>query len=64
MDGLGNVFREMFGGLFEVAGEGAIEGTAYATAEGVADGMRPEVQPTEMTRYLAGGPRTLNINDR
>ncbi|HTJ26226.1 MAG TPA: hypothetical protein VMA36_08675 [Candidatus Limnocylindria bacterium] len=64
MDGLGRLFGEVFGEVFEIAGERGGEAVFHAAAEGVGEGMRPEPAGDGVTRYLAGGPRTLNINDR
>ena len=65
MGGFGELFGalgEMFGGAAEAA-EGGVELAAEAAliaAESGAEGGDDEVGST---RYLVGGPRTLNIND-
>jgi hypothetical protein len=68
MDGLGRLFGELLGEVFEGAGEqfGQHGGEApmHAAAESAPEGMRPDGDGYGWTRYLAGGPRTLNINDR
>jgi hypothetical protein len=64
MDGFGRLFGEVFGEVFDFGGERAGEAMMHTAAEGAAEGMRPDRGAYEMTRYLAGGPRTLNINDR
>lgn len=62
MDGFGDVLGELFGGIFEAAGERGTEAVAHAFGE-----RRSETDldrdPNATTRYLAGGPRQLNIND-
>jgi hypothetical protein len=57
--GLGDVFGEIFGG------DGAAEG-AMGLAEllGPQERGRGEMPTIVYERYLCGGPRTLNINDR
>lgn len=62
MGGLGDVFGELFGGLFEVAEERATETAAHAFTERGAE-TDLDRDPAATTRYLAGGPRQLNIND-
>jgi hypothetical protein len=62
MDDLFGGFGEMVGGLF--GGEAGAEG-AMGLAEMLApEGRRDGVQIAVYERYLCGGPRKLNINDR
>jgi hypothetical protein len=62
MEGFGEVLRELFGGIFETAGERGTEAAVEAFGE---RGQRTDLDrdPNATTRYLAGGPRELNIND-
>jgi hypothetical protein len=62
MDGFGDVLGELFGGIFEVAGERGTEAAVETFGE---RGRRTDLDrdPNATTRYLAGGPRQLNIND-
>jgi hypothetical protein len=55
--GLGDMFGEIFG---EAGAEGAMGIAELLSPEG----RRPEVQAIVYERYLCGGPRKLNINDR
>ena len=57
--GLGDVFGEIFGG--EGAAEGAMGLAELLAPEGRGRGDLPSIA---YERYLCGGPRTLNINDR
>jgi hypothetical protein len=65
MDNLGDLFGglgDMFGEIF--AGEAGAEG-AVGIAELLSpEGRRGEMQAIVFERYLCGGPRKLNINDR
>jgi hypothetical protein len=56
--GLGDMLGEMFGG--EAGAEGAMGIAELLSPEG----RRREVPPIVYERYLCGGPRRLNINDR
>jgi hypothetical protein len=56
--GLGDVFGEIFGG--EAGAEGAMGIAELLSPEG----RSGEVQAITHERYLCGGPRKLNINDR
>jgi hypothetical protein len=56
--GIGDMFGEIFGG--EAGAEGAM-GLAEMLAP---EGRRGEMQSAVYERYLCGGPRKLNINDR
>jgi hypothetical protein len=68
MDGFGDVLGglgDLIGGFFD-NGDAAAEG-----AMGLAELFSPEgrgrgepIVPVVYERYLCGGPRTLNINDR
>jgi hypothetical protein len=55
--GLGDALGEIFGG--EAGAEGAMGIAEMLSPEG-----RREAQPYVYERYLCGGPRKLNINDR
>jgi hypothetical protein len=56
--GIGDVLGEIFGG--EAGAEGAMGlGGMFAP-----EGRRGEAQSAVYERYLCGGPRELNINDR
>lgn len=62
-------FGDLFGGLGDVIGEifGADAGAegAMGLAELLSpEGHRREVQAPVYERYLCGGPRQLNLNDR
>ncbi|HEY0382981.1 MAG TPA: hypothetical protein VGC72_12360 [Candidatus Elarobacter sp.] len=59
---MSEMFGGLFGGLAELFGEGVVEGVAHGTAEAMS-GESDDDGPAERTRYLCGGPRTLNIND-
>jgi hypothetical protein len=64
MGGFGELFGalgEIFGGAAEAA-EGGIE-LAGEAALLAGQGGGDDVVDVEHTRYLAGGPRRLNIND-
>jgi hypothetical protein len=56
--GLGDAIGEIFGG--EAGAEGALGLAEMLSPEG----RRREVQVFVHERYLCGGPRELNINDR
>jgi hypothetical protein len=61
MDNFGDLFGmlgEMFGG--EAGAEGAMGIAELLSPEG----RRREAPPIVYERYLCGGPRRLNINDR
>jgi hypothetical protein len=57
--GIGDMLGEMFGG--EAGAEGAMGLAELLTPEGR---RRGEAMPIVHERYLCGGPRQLNINDR
>ncbi|MEA2721858.1 MAG: hypothetical protein QOJ39_3722 [Candidatus Eremiobacteraeota bacterium] len=56
-------FGDLFGGLAELFGEGAVEGVAHGAAEAMSGDSGDDRVAEARTRYLCGGPRTLNIND-
>jgi hypothetical protein len=56
--GLGDMFGEILGG--EAGAEGAMGIAELLSPEG----RRGEMQAIVHERYLCGGPRKLNINDR
>ena len=58
-------FGDLLGGLFGLFGDGAVEATAGVAVEAFTDEPGREGDADELggTRYLAGGPRMLNIND-
>ncbi len=65
MDGLGSLFGaigELFGGVTEFAGENAVEAVGAGMIEAARDDGDDDTGAT-YERYLAGGPRTLNVND-
>jgi hypothetical protein len=64
MDGLGRLFGEVFGEMFEVAGERMGEAMMEPHGERRGPDLRSEDDRYGTTRFLAGGPRTLNVNDR
>jgi hypothetical protein len=57
--GLGDMIGELFGG--EAGAEGAMGLAELLAPDG---GRRGEAPAAVYERYLCGGPRQLNINDR
>jgi hypothetical protein len=64
-------FGELLGGFGEIIGEMFADGAADgAIGVGFADGFLSENRrrisepPSAYVRYLCGGPRELNVNDR
>jgi hypothetical protein len=64
-------FGDLFGGLSDLIGDMIGSGVEEAGAEGVGamfaappDGGGEAEMPYVYERYLCGGPRSLNINDR
>ena len=57
--GLGDILGDMFGG--SGAGEGVMDIADFFAPD---DRARREGPRAVYERYLCGGPRTLNVNDR
>jgi len=64
MDGFGDFFGNLIGGLSEAGGDAVVPwaGGGYDSSMPEA-GQGGQVADESYERYLAGGPRDLNIND-